>query len=272
VSGPSQTKASEPVDVAALDHWSRITVQLERAHGNQRVPMRADYTWSVLHAADVARHLQIPAISVVELGVAGGHGLVALEAAAKLAESELGVEVAVHGFDTGSGLPTPVDHRDAPYLMATGDFPMDEERLRARLERATLHLGDVKETIPAFVAAGDAPPVGFVANDLDYYSSSMDAFNLFLAPPELLLPRIMCYFDDTLGYPWGHINGEQLAITDFNEAHPQRQLSHLDGLRWMVPAGEFDARWTEAMYVAHALDHPRYAEDEGVTWSRRLDL
>jgi hypothetical protein len=252
-----------------LDHWSRTAALLgeaERFHPGQR----PNYAWGVLHAAGVARHLHLPAITAVEMGVAGGNGLVALELAAEAAYELTGVSVEVHGFDTGRGLPTPVDHRDAPYLARAGEFPMDEARLRARLRHARLHVGDVRDQIPAFLAAGPAP-VGFASFDLDFHSSTEGALTLFDADSDRLLPRVLCYVDDSIGYPWGDTNGARLAIREFNESRT-RAVDHLPGMRHLVPASEFDARWTEALYLAHVYDHPRYAEDEGTSFGSSLEL
>ena len=228
--------------------------------------VRPNYAWGVLHAASVAAYLGVPRISVLEFGVAGGNGLVALERAAAFAP---GVEVEVHGFDTGAGLPAPVDARDTPYVHAEGHFPMDESALRGRLSRANLHLGLVRDTIAAF--ATDAP-VGFVSLDLDYYSSTVDALRVFALPAERLMPRVMVYVDDAHGYPWGDTNGPRLAIREFNAARSDRALDSLYGMRHQVPRASFHSRWPEALWLAHVYDHPRYAEDEGVAISTRLDL
>lgn len=254
----------------ADDHWSRINRIYAELVGQGRGG-RPCYTWSLLHAGDVARALGYPRITAIEFGVAGGNGLVALEAAADAVVEHLGVAVDVVGFDHGTGLPPAEDYRDAPYLMEAGQFPMEEAKLRAHLRHASLHLGLVRDTVGPFVESGPAP-IGFVAFDLDYYSSTMDAFRLFGAGPERFLPRVLCYFDDILGYPWGESNGERLAIRHFNEAHDDRILDFLPGLRYSTPPEEFHARWVESMYVAHVLDHPRKDEDEGVAIVTRLDL
>ena len=245
------------------DHWSRVARGAEALLAKG---CRINYAWGVLHAASVARHLGVERISVLEFGVAGGNGLVALELAAEAAP---GVEVEVHGFDTGAGLPAPVDHRDTPYVHAEGHFPMDEAALRARLSRAQLHLGLVRDTLAAWSSGA---PVGFVALDLDYFSSTVDALALFDLPAERLLPRVMVYVDDAVGYPWGDTNGPRAAIAEFNAARTHRALDHLHGMRHMVPRVSFDSRWPEALWLAHVYDHPRYAEDEGVAISTRLDL
>ena len=84
---------------------------------------RPHYTWGMAHGAWLARNLGIDRISVIEFGVAGGNGLVALDRAAELVEARLEVGIDVYGFDSGAGLPKPEDYRDLPNLWSTGDFP-----------------------------------------------------------------------------------------------------------------------------------------------------
>jgi hypothetical protein len=87
------------------------------------------------------------------------------------------------------------------------------------------------------------------------------------------MPRFLAYFDDILGYPWGDANGPRPAIAEFNAAHgAARLVDKLHGLRYIVPPGEFHARWTEAMFLVHVLDHPRYNEPEGTAFSHQLEL
>lgn len=252
------------------NHWGLVNSLLGPIQASQD-GLRANYTWSVLHAASIARRTGRPSVGVAEFGVAGGNGLVALERAAAAVESELGVGIDVYGFDTGEGLPPPRDYRDAPFIMDGGDFPMDLDLLRSRLSRAELLLGDVSETIPAFLAS-DRTPLGFISFDLDYYSSTRDALAILRADADRLLPRALCYFDDTHGYPWGDFNGARLAIEEYNGADEKRKLAQLHGLRFLLPGSEREERWPEAMYLAHAFDHPAYGEPEGTELVRRLDL
>jgi hypothetical protein len=245
-------------------HWERI----QAGPG----PLRPHYTWCLLHVAGVARHLGYERFSALELGCAGGNGLLALEAAAPAVEEAFGVGIELHGFDTGTGLPPLGDYRDVPYAVDPGDFPMDVGELRSRVERTELHLGNVSETMAGFVGAKTAP-VGFVINDLDLYSSTRDALRLFLARPERLLPRVLCYYDDVLGYPWGESNGERAANAEFNAHHGSRRLiDHLPGMGYMVPSSQFHERWVGSLYLLHVLDHPRYADNEGTSIASRLDL
>jgi hypothetical protein len=140
------------------------------------------------------------------------------------------------------------------------------------LRSAKLHLGPVSETIAAFVDAGH-PPVAFAAFDLDYYSSTRDALRLAAAPTDRLMPRFLAYFDDILGYPWGLTNGPRPAIAEFNSEHgATRLVDELQGLRYVVPPSEFDARWTEAMFLVHVLDHPRYSDPEQTAFTHELEL
>ena len=252
------------------NHWATINNEFTRLFDRGKAP-RPSYLWCTFHAANVARYAERDAISILEFGVAGGAGLAALEAAAADAQAAFGVRVDVYGFDTGKGLPPPKDHRDAPFLMEEGDFPMDPEVLRSRLLRAELILGDVEETVGGFAERG-AAPVGFISFDLDYYSSTRDALRLLEGTHASLQPRVLCYFDDVHGYPWGDSTGARLAIREFNDSHEDRKVDQLHGLRHLLPRSEFEARWPEAVYLAHVFDHPLYADFEGTQITRRLDL
>ena len=221
---------------------------------------RVNYRWGTLSAAFVARTLGLPRIAVIEFGVAGGNGLLRLEAIAAEVERASGVQIEVYGFDTGCGLPKPVDHRDLPQLWKEGDFGMNEAALRQRLQRAELIIGPVGHTLAGFLARNPAP-VGFVSFDMDLYSSTMDAFALFEAAPERLMPRVVCYFDDVIGYSHGDFNGERLAIHDFNHAHERRKISPIYGLRPVLNVQ--NSAWPEMMYMFHDFDHPRYADYDG---------
>lgn len=237
----------------------------------QGVDTRPQYLWPLLHAAHAAQALGIARIAALELGVAGGNGLLALERAAATAKELSGTEIDVYGFDSGAGMPAAGDPRDAPWLVEPSYFAMDEVALRARLTSAELVLGPVRETIPAWAASRHAP-VGFVAFDLDYYSSTMEAFQLFDGDVgERLLPRVMCYFDDLFGQGWTDFMGVRAALDEFNALHSQRKIGKIHGLRFELPRAEFHEQWHEKLYVAHLFDHPRYSEPEGRLDDRWLE-
>ena len=96
-------------------------------------------------------------------------------------------------------MPAPVDYRDLPYLFQSGYYAMDIPKLRSRLKTARLLLGDVAETLQDFTEREKPPPIGFIAFDLDYYSSTVTALKIFEANHRYLLPRVACYFDDMVG-------------------------------------------------------------------------
>jgi hypothetical protein len=217
------------------------------------------YAYGVYHAADLARRLGIERISVIEFGVAGGDGLVELEKIAAEVEALLSIRIDVFGFDTGSGLPQETDYRDLPYFWRRGQYQMDIDRVRGRLTRAKLILGDVGETIPELLRDGLSAPIGFIAFDLDYYSSTVSAFRIFEGDDSRCLPRVLSYFDDVQsGEHIYHCEdaGELLAIREFNESpgrhHRIRAVFDLAGSLPLQPT------WAERMFVYHRFDHIRY--------------
>ncbi len=216
---------------------------------------RADYLVGVLQAADQARLEGVGEIAAIEFGVGHGRGLVYLQKHARAVERATGVRIQVYGFDTGKGLPVPTgDYRDAPDRWQQGDYPMDEAALRARLdERSHLIIGDVKDTVPAFVADTANPTVGFVAVDVDYYSSAASALKLFSLPGKRMLMHVPMYFDDVARY-WVHRDaGEFLAIREFNEANANVKIDEWHGLKIGRPFQERQY-WLSQMYMAHDLD------------------
>lgn len=219
------------------------------------ISARPNYLSGVLLAARQARDEGIPAISVIEFGVAGGNGLVAMQNEAEAVERETGVQIKVFGFDNGpGGLPDFIgDHRDHPDAWHPGDYPMDEARLRARLApRTTLILGNVRDTVPAFVREANAPPVGFISVDVDLYSSTMQALQIFTLPGRKLLMRTFIYFDD-VELPISHrFAGELLAIDEFNAANSTIKIDQLRGFNINRPFPE--KSYLRMMYVAHDLE------------------
>jgi len=218
---------------------------------------RPHYSYLVFHAAQLARRLGIPQISVIEYGVAGGQGLLSLEHHASEVERLFGVTIDVYGFDTGAGLPKPIDHRDLPYHWKEGFFAMNPERQRERLRRARLVLGDIGETSRTFFQQYRPAPIGAIIHDFDYYSSTRVALTMLHAGHEFYLPRILAYFDDTIGGElelYNDYTGERLAIREFNAANDDIKLCaayHLVRDRPEV--------WHHQIWTGHFFKHPRYS-------------
>jgi len=218
---------------------------------------RPAYAYGILQAARQARALGIPVLSLIEFGVAKGAGLLAMERIAADVQRATGVRFRIFGFDMSEGLPRPRDYRDLPYVYRGGFYRMDQAALRPRLRRAELVLGDVRETVPPFVRTGAFPPVGFVSFDVDYYSSTVDALAIFAGASTRYLPRVFCYFDDTVHESglYNEYTGELLAIREFNERDSPRKLCQPNGF-WLTRVRP--SAWNQQLYVCHLFEHPLY--------------
>lgn len=218
---------------------------------------RPHYAYGVYYAADLAKRLGLSAISVIELGVAGGRGLLALESIADVVGKDLGIDIHVAGFDSGKGMPKPLDYRDLPHVWDSGFYAMEEDKLRARLSPKTeLVIGDVAGVVSGWRAPA---PIGFVSFDLDYYSSTKAALSLLEPTPERPhLPRVYCYFDDII-WPeracYNEYIGELCAIREFNEEHDSLKVCPIHLLHHTLP---HPYPWADAMYVFHDFRHPQY--------------
>jgi hypothetical protein len=215
---------------------------------------RPGYGYCVLQAGRLAVKLGYSKISVLEFGVAGGRGLVAIEQHVERLERELDLKYEVYGFDTGVGLPKPTDYRDLPYHWQEGFFRMEKETIEARLKRSVLILGHIRDTVTKFFDEYSPAPIGCVFFDMDYYSSTVASFDIFRTDTANYLPRVFCYFDDITGTEielYNEFTGELLAINEFNAAEPSKKFApvrHLHGR----------GSWNERVYSFHDFRHPRY--------------
>lgn len=220
---------------------------------------RPQHAYALFQAAEQAVALGYKTISVIEFGVAGGNGMVSLEKHTALISQFLDIKFEIYGFDTGEGLPELEGYKDVMHQWKKGAFPMDVERLRKRLTRSTLVLGNVRETIGDFYAKYNPAPVGAIFFDLDLYSSTKDALKIFETKPDNLLPRVRCYFDDLLGSEVALTNefmGEKLAISEYNIKSEHRKITpvyHLHGK-------SFRKKWYLKAFAHHSYDHLRYNE------------
>ena len=222
---------------------------------------RPAYGWCLYYAALEAQALGYRKLTVVELGVAGGNGLVCLCEHKQNIRKELGIEIEIVGFDSGTGLPPSTDARDVKYFWPPNAFALDRVELEKRLEcRARLVLGDVADTISQWEPEPDAP-LGAVMFDLDYYTSTMHALDLL--KKNNVLPRIWCYFDDVCASPEAALTdriGEREAIREFNDM-PERKILR-DHLSLAYPfKGVLPEPWHQQMYLYHRMSHPKYNEN-----------
>lgn len=217
---------------------------------------RRRYAFPLLKAADYAKAQGIRKIHVLEFGIAAGAGLVNLAWLAGQVTAETGVEIGVVGFDAGTGMPRPRDHRDYPEEFIEGDFPLPDKAALARVLPANVRVvyGPVAETVRDFVAGIDAP-IGFAVLDLAYYSSTVEALAALTGPPELYLPMTLVYLGAIRIDNANPAVGELLAVREFNASRPLRQIHPFTSLRDKRVFRR--AAWLDQIHTLHVLDHPR---------------
>jgi hypothetical protein len=218
---------------------------------------RPHYGHCLYEAARLATRLDYPRVSAIEFGCGGGNGLLNAETHILELEKIFPVKFELYGFDTGEGLPPPKDYRDFPHYFRSGNFKMDAQQVRSRLNRAKLIIGNVKDTCGKFFAERKAAPVGCIFHDLDFYSSTKDAFALFEAGHSHFLPRVFMYFDDINGDNTWLVNefaGELLAIDEFNRDHCSQKIAVNRAMRRMYS----EHAWSNQIYVYHDFQHPAY--------------
>ncbi|MBV8800505.1 MAG: hypothetical protein JO208_11950 [Alphaproteobacteria bacterium] len=219
--------------------------------------VRQQYAFPILYAADAARKYGYDSITVVEFGVAGGAGLLNMCRIAERTKAATGIEIRVVGFDTGRGMPPAIDYRDLPEHFQQGDFPMDVAKLRAALPAfAELIIGDVQETVPRFLAGlSGQSPLGFVAIDVDYYSSARACLGILNGPATTYLPLVPVYLDD-IGVDGSNAwTGELLAVNEFNADQAFRKIAPFTLLRSRRIFK--NPQWIDRMFAAHIHDHPK---------------
>jgi len=218
---------------------------------------RPQYCHCIYSAAILATKLGYDRISVLEFGVGGGKGLLNIESHAQQMQKLLPINIDIYGFDTGQGLPEPLDYRDLPYHWKKGSYKMDVPKLEARLSKAKLILGDIRDTAGSFFEKYSPAPIGAAMFDLDFYSSTVAALSMFDDDEKYYLPRVFCYFDDIVGTEiqlYNDYTGERLAIDEFNRAHKNKKFAidyHL------LPRQVVDP-WCHAIRIYHNFEHSRY--------------
>lgn len=241
--------------------------------------VRQQYAFSILHAAEQAKAQGHGEVTVIEFGVASGAGMMNMCGIAKRVSKATGVNIAVVGFDTGKRLPVPVEYRNYPEAHPGDDFSMDMDSLRGALfrfcapehgkVRSMLRIGDFKETVPGFLV--DLPPerpIGFIAVDVDSYSSAKHCLQVLCGPADKYLPRVIIYLDD-IGdeycSPW---TGKLLAVDEFNREQPVRKIAPFPMLRSKRLFK--NARWIDQIFVAQIYDHATRLVAEERPCSKRI--
>lgn len=217
---------------------------------------KTSYAYILYQAAQLAKKLGEPRISVIEFGVAGGRGLLCMEQYAVEIERLTGVEIEIYGFDAGDGLPPPADYRDLPYHWKAGFYVMDQDLLRSKLNRSHLIIGDINETAANFFNDHTPAPIGAISYDFDFYSSTIPAMEMLKAGDDRYLPRVYCYFDDTVGSEielYNDYTGERLAIREFNDDNEAIKLARPAHL-----ISGSTVMWHYQIWICHFFRHRQY--------------
>jgi hypothetical protein len=248
-------RLGEPLHLNALS-------ALVRLFGGFRMQVEFDlierrrYAFALLQAADWAKRYGVRRIFALEFGIAAGAGLMNLAWLAERVTRETGVAIDIVGFDTGTGMPPPVDYRDYPEEFREGDFPTTDSATLARLLPANVRViyGPTAETARGFADTVDAP-IGFISFDLAFYSSTVDAMQVLRGPAANYLPTVSCYIGGITMETANPDVGELLAIAEFNAAEPLRKIHPTT---WLRERRVFkNAFWHRQIYTFHVHDHPQ---------------
>ena len=228
--------------------------------GNIRLKIKYDlvpresYAYGILAAADLAKSHNIHKISIIEFGVASGNGLLNMCYIADKVTKLTGVEFEIFGFDTGEGMPAPLDYRDHPEKYFTGDYPpINQVKLLKSLpENAKLILGDISNSMQE-IEKQITHPIAFVSVDVDYYYSTVDCLKIFEKNKNLYLPYVFTYFDDIYNIDHNDYCGELLAINEFNMRNNLRKISKATLLNQTRIFRR--SPWTHQIYLTHIFDH-----------------
>jgi hypothetical protein len=220
--------------------------------------VRQQYAFSLLKTAELARFQGLKSVTVIEFGVAAGAGLINICSISRKITQLTGVDFRIFGFDSGRGMPPPLDSRDHPEVFSEGSYPLVDRSalIQALPPNATLILGDIQETLPHFMPRlSPSSPLGFAVVDVDYYSSAKECLDVFLGESDNYLPLTLVYLDD-IGFesanPWA---GELLAVREFNEENEMRKIHLFEGLRHQRLFKH--TSWLDQVYLLHVLDHGR---------------
>jgi hypothetical protein len=215
---------------------------------------RNPYAFCILAAADLAKSAGIDRVAIMEFGVAAGGGLMNMCWIADKVSRETGVQFDIVGFDSGEGMPPPVDYRDHPEKYFTGDYPpVDKTALLAALPaNAKIYYGPIEQTLKQ-AEAELTSTVGFISIDVDYYWSTKQSLDVLKWKAKRYLPSVPMYFDDVYALDHNIYCGELLAIEDFNKSNELRKITVMNFLsKWRIFK---NAIWHGQIYYAHIFDH-----------------
>jgi len=214
---------------------------------------RQPYAFGVNLAFQQAVEQKVKKILIIEFGVAAGAGLFNLAHIAQKLSKIYNIDYEVIGFDTGKGMPPPIDFRDHPEKYKEGDFP-PLKLLENKLPKKTkIHYGEIKDTVNHIKNYHEQDTkIGFVAIDVDYYSSTISCLKSLTFDQSFYFSSTVIYFDDTYQIEHNEFCGELLALNEFNQKNNFRKICKITQLRdWRIFK---NAVYLNQMYFLHVLD------------------
>ena len=122
-----------------------------------------------------------------------------------------------------------------------------------------LKIGLLRNTVSDTLEILRESPLGAAFFDVDYFSSTVEAFSIFNHPSECYPPRVLCYMDNIISraeFPINEFVGELAAITHFNQMHDKKKTGKLYAFhckRRQVAA------WNYKMFLFQDFGHPEYS-------------
>lgn len=185
---------------------------------------RPNYETIMFESCLEAKKLNYKEITILELGVAGGNGIISLEKYKKKIQKILDIKINIVGFDYGEGLPNSKNKYDLPFQWKMGQYKVDKNSLKKKIN-SKIFYGDIKDTIKDF-ANTNPKNISCIMFDLDFYTSTKNFLDQILLIESFLTPRVFCYFDDvfSMNHWINEHNGELLAIKEFNKKNSNLKL------------------------------------------------
>jgi hypothetical protein len=245
-------RLGEPLLYNLVSLWILFFGNIKKKIEYDLIP-RQPYAFGLNQAFKAASNLGLNKIIVIEFGVAQGAGLFNLADICSRLSVIYKLDYKVVGFDTGYGMPSPIDYRDHPEKYRKGDFPPERLTKNILPIKTDLIYGPIKETLQEFVQNLKADDkITFISIDVDYYSSTIDCFEIFNAKGENFLPSTILYFDDVNNIDNNKYMGELLAITEYNQRKEKKKICKMTQLKnWRIFK---NAMWIDQMYFLHVLD------------------
>lgn len=217
---------------------------------------RPHYETILLESTNEAKKIGYKEISVLELGVAGGNGIISLEKYKKKIEKLTGIKINIFGFDYGKGLPASNNKFDLPFFWSGGDYKVDKEKLNKKIN-SKIFYGDIDKTFQSFLETNPAT-ISAIFFDLDYYTSTKNFLKQIPKNKDFFSPRVYCYFDDvfSVNHYINEHNGELLAIKEFNNENNEikigRSLAEISDFKF--PLGN------NKLFILHNFAHNDYLQ------------